>query len=85
MDTNNLIIILGCILALTLLGIIFKIKLWKIFKLIFNSVLGGFLIFIINKIGIPFGIHIGLNVVTSMVVGVFGIPGAMLLIALKIF
>lgn len=57
----------------------------KIIKLIFNSILGGGLIYFINQIGASFGIHIGLNLITSVFIGVFGIPGALLLILLKIF
>lgn len=57
----------------------------KIIKLIFNSILGGVLIYFINQIGVSFGLHIGLNLITSVFIGVFGIPGALLLILLKIF
>ena len=55
-----------------------------IFKLILNSVLGGFLIYIINLIGGAWGLHIGLNIYTSILVGVLGVPGAIFLIILKI-
>lgn len=85
MDVNNLATISGCVLAIIIIGIIFKIKLFKVLKLVFNSIFGGILIFIINKVGISFGIHIGLNIVTSMIIGIFGVPGAMLLLAIKIF
>ena len=64
------------------IGAIFKVKIQKIIKLIINSILGGVLIYIINRTGM---IHIGLNIVTSVFVGIFGIPGAILLIILKIF
>ena len=53
-------------------------------KLILNSILGGILIFIINIIGANFGFHIGINVVTSIFVGLLGLPGAGLLIILQI-
>ena len=43
------------------------------------------LIFIINLIGGAFSFHIGLNVGTSILVGILGIPGVILLIILKIF
>ena len=84
LDKNNILIITGCILGILLVGVIFKIKIWKIIKLIFNSILGGVLIFFINQIGVSFGLHIGLNVITSIFVGIFGIPGAILLIAIKL-
>lgn len=56
----------------------------SILKLIFNSILGGVCIYVINLIGANFGFHIGLNILTSMLVGILGIPGAILLIILKI-
>ena len=55
-----------------------------ILKLVINSVLGGVLIFLINLIGANFSFHIGLNVITSVLVGILGIPGAILLVTLKI-
>ncbi|MCI9038752.1 MAG: pro-sigmaK processing inhibitor BofA [Clostridia bacterium] len=76
-------IILGCVVGLWIVGKIFSIPLKAIFKLIANSVLGGILIFIINLIGGAFNFHIGLNVGTSILVGILGIPGAILLIILK--
>lgn len=82
LDINNSLIIAGCICGILCLGIVFKIKVVKIVKLIFNSILGGVLIYIINQTEL---IHIGLNFVTSIIVGILGIPGAILLIAIKMF
>ena len=85
MDINNVGIIATCILGLIIVGAIFKISLLKILKLIINSILGGVLIFFINQIGTSFGVHIGLNIITSIFIGIFGIPGAILLIVMKLF
>ena len=57
----------------------------KIFKLVINTGLGALAIFIINTIGTSFGFHIGLNIINALIVGILGIPGAVLLILLKIF
>ena len=85
MDFSNALGILGCIAVLWIIGKIFSVPLKALFKLIVNSVLGGLLIFIINLIGSAWGFHIGLNVVTAVLVGLLGIPGAILLIILKLF
>lgn len=85
MDISNIFIIIGCIIALYVIGKIFSIPLKAIGKLVINSVLGGFLIFIINLIGSIWNFHIGLNVGTAILVGILGIPGAILLIILKLF
>ena len=65
-----------------ILGRIFAWPLKGILKLIGNSIVGGIIIFLINLIGANFGFHIGLNIGTALVVGILGIPGAILLIIL---
>ena len=85
MEINNVGIIFSCILGLIFIGIIFKISVLKILRLITNSLLGGLLIFFINQVGVRFGLHIGLNLITSVFVGVFGVPGAVLLLVLNLF
>ena len=85
MDINNILIICGAIITLVVIAKMFGIPFKKIIKLIINSILGGVLIFIINQTTSTFGIHIGLNVITSIFIGIFGIPGVLLLIAIKFF
>jgi inhibitor of the pro-sigma K processing machinery len=55
-----------------------------LFKLIFNAVIGGIVLVIINFIGGFLSFHIGLNIITAVIVGLMGIPGVILLIVLKI-
>ena len=83
MDTNILTLI-ACICFLFLIGRIFILPIKKILKLVFNSILGGILIYIINLVGSNFGFHIGVNVLTAMIVGILGITGAAILIILKL-
>lgn len=82
--TNTIITYLACIIFLFIFGRIFIIPLKNIIKLIFNSILGGVLIYIINLIGGMFGFNIGLNIFTAVTVGLLGVPGAILLILLKL-
>ncbi len=81
----NIITYLACICFLFVFGRIFIFPIKKIIKLIFNSILGGILIWIINLIGANFNFHIGLNFFTSAVIGLLGLPGAIFLIAIKLF
>lgn len=67
MDTN-LLTYLACICFIFIFGRIFILPLKKILKLIFNSILGGISIFLINLIGGTFGFHIGLNFFTSILI-----------------
>ncbi len=80
----SIITYLACICFLFLFGRIFIVPLKKILKLVLNSVLGGLVIFIINFVGASFGFHVGLNVFTSILVGLLGLPGAVILIIVKL-
>lgn len=81
---NNIITYLACICFIFIFGRIFIVPIKKILKLVLNSVLGGLTIFIINLIGAGFNFHIGLNVFTSILVGLLGLPGAVCLIIVKL-
>ena len=65
---TSIITYLACICFIFIFGRIFIVPLKKILKLVFNSILGGVTIFIINLIGSGFGFHIGLNIFTSIVI-----------------
>ena len=84
MDGNTIITFLVCIIFLFIFGKLFFWPLKSILKLIFNSLLGGILIYLINIIGMNFGFHIGLNILTALLVGLLGVPGAALLVILKL-
>ena len=70
MEISTLIII-SCICMLFVIGKIFIIPIKWVLKLVFNSILGGIFIWIINLIGGTFGFHIGLNIYTSVFVRLF--------------
>ena len=84
MDFNNIITYIACIFFLFIFGKIFIIPIRTIFKLVMNSILGGLTIFIINLIGSFFNFHIGLNLITSIFVGILGIPGAIVIVIIKL-
>ena len=83
LDTN-VITYLACICFLFLFGRIFIVPVKKILKLVLNSIIGGIVIFIINLVVASFGFHIGLNFFTSIVIGFLGLPGAVILIIIKL-
>lgn len=84
MDFNNIIAYIACIFFLFIFGKVFIVPIKTIIKLVINSVLGGVVIFLINFIGAYFNFHIGLNLVTSIFVGLLGIPGAVVVVLLKL-
>ena len=85
LDFNNIIAFIACIFFLFIFGKIFIVPIKIIWKLVINSILGGLIIFIINLIGSFWGFHIGLNFITFIFVGLLGIPGAIVIVIIKLF
>ena len=67
---ENIITYLACICFIFLIGKILIVPLKKILKIIFNSILGGLTIYLINLMGTNFNFHIGLNIFTSILIRV---------------
>ena len=70
----------GMIILIFLIGKIFLWPLKLVLKLAANSLIGGLTILVINAIGAGFGIFIPLNVISALIVGALGIPGAALML-----
>ena len=85
MVVKMLLIYVACIIGIIIVGKVFIVPIKIIGKLIINSILGVVLLYIINLVGALWQFHIGINVITALVVGILGIPGAVLLAILKIF
>ena len=81
---KSIITYLACICFIFIFGRIFIVPLKKILKIVFNSILGGISIWIINLVGASCKFHIGLNFFTSIVIGILGLPGAVCLIIVKL-
>lgn len=74
MDNNVILTYLACVIMLFILGRIFIVPIRIILKFIINSILGAFLIYVINFIGATFEFHIGLNIFTAIFIGILGVP-----------
>ena len=82
---SNILTYLAGICFVFIFGRIFIVPIKKVLKLVINSVLGGISIFLINLVGANFGFHIGLNILTSILVGILGLPGVVCLVIVKLF
>jgi inhibitor of the pro-sigma K processing machinery len=71
------------ILILYILGRLFLIPIKITLKLVYNGLVGGMAILAINYVGGMFDFHIAFNAVSSLITGILGIPGLLLLAALK--
>lgn len=68
------------VLFLLIIGKVFAWPLKMLMKLVLNAIAGGILLLLINFVGGPFGISIGINAVTALIAGLLGIPGVIFLI-----
>ena len=74
MNFTTTLTYIACICFIFIIGRLFILPLKFVFKLIINSLLGGLLIFLINLFCQSINFHIGLNLFTSIFVGILGIP-----------
>ncbi len=84
LDINNVIAYLACMFFIFIFGKIFIVPIKTIIKLLIISILGGIIIVIINAICKVWKFHIGLNIITSIFVGFLGLPGAVLIMLIKL-
>ena len=71
------------LVALYLAGKLLALPLKWTLRLIGNALLGAVALVLINVIGGPLGLHIGVNPLTAGIVGVLGVPGVLLLVILR--
>lgn len=72
------------IIGIIILYVLLKLLKWPI-KLLLNGICVVILLYIINLIGVNFGIHIGINIITALISGIFGIPGVIAIILFQMF
>ncbi len=71
------------LILLYVFGWILLIPLKWIIRLIFSSILGGIMLFLLNLVGDIWGIGLAINPISAIVVGILGMPGIILLLLLK--
>ncbi len=72
---------LGLVL-LYLVGWLLLVPMKLLWRLVAGGLLGGLALFLINRFGIMIGLDVPINPFTCLAVGVLGLPGAALVIAL---
>ncbi|NLC12043.1 MAG: pro-sigmaK processing inhibitor BofA [Firmicutes bacterium] len=80
---NHILAFFFGLLVLYLVAKLLYFPLKVMLRLLGNAVIGGLLLLIFNAVGGFWGLTIGINVITALVVGILGIPGIILLIILK--
>ncbi|HHV72089.1 MAG TPA: pro-sigmaK processing inhibitor BofA [Clostridia bacterium] len=71
------------VLLLYLFAKILFVPLKIVGRLVFNGILGGVILWLVNLVGSFFDFSVPINPITALVAGFLGIPGVVLIIALK--
>ena len=73
------------ILLILLFGRILVIPLKMVLNLVYNGLIGGLVLWLVNLIGSPMGFSLPITVWTALLVGLLGLPGVVLLIVYYMF
>lgn len=71
------------IIILYVVGYILLVPVKIIWKLVFNSIIGGIALMAFNLIGGPFNVHIPVNLLSAVIVGFLGLPGFVLILIIN--
>lgn len=73
-------------LALGVLILFIVVKVLSLpFKLVYNGILGAIMLWIVNLIGGFIGFSMKITIVKALIAGMFGIPGAIAVVAFELF
>ena len=85
METLSLLLLLAAVVVSVLVVLkIFAAPIKLVFKLLLNMVSGFLLLILANLISGFFDFAIAINLVNCLISGVFGVPGVILLIVIKL-
>ena len=83
LELNQIIAIFFGLLVIYVLARLLYLPAKIFVTLLGNTVVGGGLLVLFNAVGVYFGLGIGINVLTALIVGLLGIPGIFLLMILQ--
>ncbi|MBP2661145.1 MAG: pro-sigmaK processing inhibitor BofA [Firmicutes bacterium] len=84
-DFNVILAYVFGIILLYVVGRMFLMPIKLIFRLIYNGLIGGAMLWALNFVGLHIGFTIAINPITALVAGFLGLPGVILLILFKLF
>lgn len=71
------------LIMLYIVGRVLIVPIKIVLKLIYNAIIGGVVLVILNFLGGYVGLSIAINPITALIVGFLGIPGIILLLIVK--
>ena len=84
-SVSMIVVIAAIVLAVILVLRILSKPIRFLFKLLINTVLGFVLLWIINFFGGAIGLALEFSLINALVIGLLGIPGVLLLLAIHFF
>lgn len=85
METVSVLLALAAVvLSIVILVRILAAPIKLVFKLLLNALCGFLLLIVVNIISGFFDFSIEINLINTLIAGCFGIPGALLLVLLKL-
>lgn len=84
MDVLVIVAYIAGVFFLYALGKMLLVPLKVIFNLIVNAVIGGGVLLVINLVGGFWNFAVGVNPITALIVGFLGVPGVLLIVALRL-
>lgn len=85
MDISVILPFIGALIVLYLILKVLSLPIKLIVKLLANGLIGGVIIFVINLIGSSFNFALPLEWWSAILVGILGIPGAIILVLIQLF
>jgi len=83
-NITSLVAFLAGLVLLYIIGMILVVPVKFLMKLLLNGIVGGIALFFINIVGGLFGFGLAINPINALIVGIFGIPGIVLLFILQL-
>jgi len=82
-DISTVIAYAFGVFLLYIVAYILYVPLKFVIRLMYNAIIGGVLLWVVNLVGGFLGLSVPINPVTALVAGFLGIPGVVLIIALR--
>ncbi len=71
------------LVLLYLVGWLLLVPLKKLLKFIYNGILGGIILWVLNLVGGLINVRVAINPITALIVGFLGVPGIILILLLQ--
>ncbi|HHY93154.1 MAG TPA: pro-sigmaK processing inhibitor BofA [Firmicutes bacterium] len=84
LNINILIAYAFGLFLLYLIARLLLVPLKILLRLLYNALVGGVVLWVVNLVGGYFGVFIPINPITALVAGFLGVPGVVLLVLLQL-